>query len=65
MRLCRPYRAKTKGKLERFNRYLRESFYNPLVTRLQAHTPLDVNTANAEVLKLLRVPFTVQQSYRS
>jgi transposase len=54
VRLCRPYRAKTKGKVERFNRYLRESFYNPLVTRLQSHTPLDVDTANVEVLKWLR-----------
>jgi transposase len=26
-RLCRPYRAKTKGKVERFNGYLRRSFY--------------------------------------
>ncbi len=25
-RLCRPYRAKTKGKVERFNGYLRRSF---------------------------------------
>lgn len=41
VRLCRPYRAKTKGKVERFNRYLRESFYNPLVTRLQADVVLD------------------------
>jgi hypothetical protein len=40
--------------VERFNRYLRESFYNPLVTRLQAHVPLDVATANVEVLKWLR-----------
>ena len=54
VRLCRPYRAKTKGKVERFNRYLRESFYNPLVTRLQARVPLDVVTANVEVLKWLR-----------
>ncbi len=54
VRLCRPYRAKTKGKVERFNRYLRESFYNPLVTRLQADVALDVDTANAEVLKWLR-----------
>ena len=53
-RLCRPYRAKTKGKVERFNRYLRESFYNPLVTRLQAHVMLDAHTANVEVLKWLR-----------
>jgi len=54
VRLCRPYRAKTKGKVERFNRYLRESFYNPLVTRLQANVPLDAATANVEVLKWLR-----------
>jgi len=54
VRLCRPYRAKTKGKVERFNRYLRESFYNPLVTRLQAHVLLDAETANVEVLKWLR-----------
>lgn len=54
VRLCRPYRAKTKGKVERFNRYLRESFYNPLVTRLQANVPLDLATANVEVGKWLR-----------
>jgi transposase len=54
VRLCRPYRAKTKGKVERFNRYLRESFYNPLVTRLQSHVPLDAVTANVEVLRWLR-----------
>lgn len=28
-RLCAPYRAQTKGKVERFIRYLRESFYVP------------------------------------
>jgi transposase len=54
VRLCRPYRAKTKGKVERFNRYLRGSFYNPLVTRLQADGALDVDTANVEVLRWLR-----------
>jgi len=54
-RLCRPYRAKTKGKVERFNRYLRNSFYYPLVSRLaQAGLQLDVATANTEVLKWLR-----------
>jgi hypothetical protein len=46
--------ASAKGKVERFNRYLRESFYNPLVTRLQSHVPLDAVTANVEVLKWLR-----------
>ena len=29
-RLCAPYRAQTKGKVERFIRYLRESFWVPL-----------------------------------
>lgn len=29
-RLCKPYRAKTKGKVERFVGYLRFSFFNPL-----------------------------------
>lgn len=54
-RLCRPYRAKTKGKVERFNRYLRNSFYNPLVGLLrQSDLALDVDTANVEVCKWLR-----------
>jgi transposase len=30
LRLCQPYRPKTKGKVERFIRYLRTSFYVPL-----------------------------------
>ncbi len=34
-KLCRPYRAQTKGKVERFNRYLKESFYIPLKTSLK------------------------------
>jgi transposase len=33
-RLCAPYRAQTKGKVERFIRYLRESFWVPLSSRL-------------------------------
>ncbi len=54
-RLCRPYRAKTKGKVERFIGYLRHSFYVPLVAQLkQAGLSLDVETANLEVLKWLR-----------
>ncbi len=36
IKLCRPYRAKTKGKVERFNGYLRRSFYVPLVAVLPA-----------------------------
>jgi transposase len=34
-RLCQPYRAKTKGKVERFIGYLRRSFFVPVVSRYQ------------------------------
>jgi len=54
IKLCRPYRAKTKGKVERFNGYLRRSFYVPLLSRLsQTGLKLDVVTANAEVTRWL------------
>jgi len=54
-RLCKPYRAKTKGKVERFNGYLRRSFYNPLASRLsQDRLHLDAATANGEVMRWLR-----------
>jgi transposase len=50
IKLCRPYRARTKGKVERFNGYLRRSFYVPLVAQLkQAGLVLDAATANAAV----------------
>jgi transposase len=53
--LCRPYRAKTKSKVERFNGYLRRSFYVPLVARLKSvGLELDVVTANTEVWRWLR-----------
>lgn len=49
-KLCRPYRAKTKGKVERFIHYLRHSFYNPLQCQLQGSgLILDKATANVEV----------------
>jgi hypothetical protein len=47
VKLCAPHRAQTKGKVERFHRYLRESFFNPLQTA-QAE-PVDVALANREV----------------
>jgi transposase len=47
VKLCSPYRAQTKGKVERFHRYLRESFFNPLQTA-QAEL-VDVALANHEV----------------
>lgn len=55
IKLCRPYRAKTKGKIERFNGYLRRSFYVPLVAALkQAGLTLDAVTANIEVRRWLK-----------
>jgi transposase len=55
IKLCRPYRAKTKGKVERFNGHLRRSFYVPLASRLaQSGQQLDVVTANVEVAHWLR-----------
>ena len=53
-RLCKPYRAQTKGKVERFIRYLRESFFIPLIATLRsANLDLDCETANTEVIKWL------------
>lgn len=50
LRACRPYRAKTKGKVERFNGYLKGSFITPLAASLnQAGLALDVDIANAQV----------------
>ena len=33
-KVCKPYRPQTKGKVERFNRYLKENFYIPLKASL-------------------------------
>jgi transposase InsO family protein len=49
-RLCRPYRARTKGKVERFNGYLKGSFVTPLAATLKsAGLVLDATTANAHI----------------
>jgi transposase len=49
-RLCRPYRAKTKGKVERFNGYLKGSFLVPLAATLkQSGLKLDIIAANAHI----------------
>jgi hypothetical protein len=54
-RLCAPYRAQTKGKVERFIRYLRHSFYVPLASRLaQEGLIVDRETANLTVGRWLR-----------
>lgn len=34
IKLCKPYRAKTKGNVERFNHYLKNNFYRPLIAKL-------------------------------
>jgi transposase len=53
-RLCRPYRAKTKGKVERFNSYLKGSFVLPLASSLEASGLwLDVDVANRHVRRWL------------
>lgn len=49
-KLCAPYRAQTKGKVERFIRYFRESFWAPLATRVQAAgQELGIEMANTEL----------------
>lgn len=54
-RLCAPHRAQTKGKVERFIRYLRQSFYVPLASRLaQEGLIVDPETANVAVKRWLR-----------
>ncbi len=53
-RLCRPYRAKTKGKVERFNAYLKGSFLVPLAATLHASgLRLDAELANTHVRRWL------------
>jgi transposase len=52
IKLCAPYRAQTKGKVERFHRYFRESFFNPLQSRHAE--PVDVALSNREVIPWLR-----------
>ena len=53
-RLCRPYRARTKGKVERFNGYLKSSFIVPLAATIEAAgLRLDVGLANLHVRRWL------------
>ena len=53
-KLCRPYRAKTKGKVERFNQYLKRNFIVPLrATYREVGLELDLATVNAAIGKWL------------
>lgn len=54
-RLCHPYRAQTKGKVERFIGYLKGSFWVPFVASMrQAGLKPDKPAANAAVARWLR-----------
>lgn len=54
-RLCQPYRAQTKGKVERFIGYLKRSFWVPFVASMrQAGVTPDKHAANAAVSRWLR-----------
>jgi transposase len=54
-RLCHPYRAQTKGKVERFIGYLKRSFWVPFVASMrQAGLTPDKHAANAAVARWLR-----------
>lgn len=54
LKVCKPYRAKTKGKVERFNHYLRYSFHNALKVRLSMMGyRMTLENANAEVMDWL------------
>lgn len=50
IKACRPYRPETKGKVERFNSYLKHSFVIPLLTSYsQNGLEVDVDILNAKV----------------
>ena len=54
LKVCKPYRAQTKGKVERFNHYFRYSFHNMLKTRLSMMGyAINLENANAEVMDWL------------
>jgi hypothetical protein len=54
-RLCQPYRPQTKGKVERFIRYLRGSFWVPLASRFaQDGLVVDRDAANIAAKRWLR-----------
>jgi len=54
LKICKPYRAQTKGKVERFNHYLRYSFHNMFKTSLSLMGyKMTLENANAEVMDWL------------
>lgn len=60
--LCRPYRAKTKGKVERGIGYIRYSFFVPTVSRYQQlDEPIDLETLNLELASWLAMTANCRQ----
>jgi len=54
LKVCKPYRAQTKGKVERFNHYFRYSFHNMFKIRLaMMGYKITLENANAEVMDWL------------
>lgn len=55
-KLCKVYRAQTKGKVERFNLYLKRNFYIPLKAALKgSNIHIDVNLLNTKVFSWLEM----------
>lgn len=53
-KLCKPYRAKTKGKVERFNLYLKRNFYIPLKASLKSSgITIDATLLNGHIFSWL------------
>ena len=53
-KLCKVYRAKTKGKVERFNLYLKRNFYIPLKASLKGSSiTIDTNLLNSKIFTWL------------
>ncbi|WP_456374135.1 IS21 family transposase [Methanocaldococcus sp.] len=54
--LCKPYRAKTKGKVERFIGYLKRNFYIPLKAKLKnSSLKIDIDLLNTQIFRWLEV----------
>ena len=61
-RLCRPYRAQTKGKVERAISYLRRSFFAPFAATLKQHAqPLTLEALNAAAERWVRTVADVRK----
>ncbi|WP_346725863.1 IS21 family transposase [Arcobacter porcinus] len=53
-KLCKVYRAKTKGKVERFNHYLKNNFYIPLKASLKgSQITIDIILLNSKIFTWL------------